>query len=85
MILGEIDGHDIVFDKMLDTVFCKDITVKAANLITAYESPFDRENVEGSLVLRKFKTEITLGCFTLPIQKSNLLIRTIKKLRHARN
>lgn len=87
MRIGEVDGHDVIYNKDNGTVTCKDITVLATSLVEAYESSIDRVNVASSsdtnLVMRKFGDEITLGCFKFTPERAQFLIKLIK--RNARN
>lgn len=84
MTIGVIDGNDVVYNQEDDTLSSKTFTVKVEKLLSAYESPFDRVNVKGNLVLRKYKNEITLGCFSIPLDKfeemkSNLINKRLNK------
>lgn len=77
--IGNVDGHDIVFNPEEGTLSSKDFTVEADKVLSAYESPFDRVNVQGNLVLRKYKNEVTLGCFSIPIKKFEIMKLKILK------
>lgn len=85
IVVGNIEGHDVVFDPELDYLTCKGITVRADVLLRAYKSSCDRESMDASsevnVVMRKKETEITLGCFTLTPEHSKQLIKTIKNER----
>lgn len=83
MKVGEIEGYDVIYDKESDTISCKNLTVLASNIISAYESGLDRASVEGNLVMRKHELDYTLGCFTLTNNNSKQLIKTIKRCRQA--
>ncbi len=81
MNVGNIEGYDVIYDEVTDTLTCKNLIVPAVKLIEAFESAIDRCNVQGNLVLRKFDSGVTLGCFELTKQNSKQLIKTIKDAR----
>tara|TARA_R110000851_G_scaffold78000_3_gene172050 strand:+ start:337 stop:597 length:261 start_codon:yes stop_codon:yes gene_type:complete len=81
MIIGIIDGNDVTYNKEKDTVSCKGHEVSALLMLRAYSSSSDRENIKTEIVLRKFKTGVTLGCFDINTENSNNLIKSIKHAR----
>lgn len=86
MIVGQIEGNDVIYDKSEDSIFCKNLKVYAKDIIEAFESSIDREIVpntsETKLIMRKFSSRVRLGCFNLTIDESKKLIKNIKNARN---
>lgn len=81
MQIGTIDEYPVYYNKKDDTVKCKDITVSAKRIIDAVTSSIDKERIQPELVLRKFDTGVSLGCFDINREKTNLLIKNLKNAR----
>lgn len=70
-----------MYDADRDLVYCKRFRCSAQKLIDAFQSQYDREPLEGDLVMKKFDNEVTLGCLNLTIKDSKQLIKQIKDAR----
>jgi hypothetical protein len=81
MVIGNIDSHDVIYDKEKDTVTCKGHEVAAKLMLAAISSSCDRESIKTEIVLRKFSTGISLGCFDVNKEKLNNLVKSLKNAR----
>ena len=81
MIIGNIEGNDVIYSASEDMVYCKNIAVPAEKLIEGYEGGYDRYSLATNLVLRRNPFEVTMGCFKLTHDTSKQLIRNIKNGR----
>lgn len=85
MHIGEIDGHEVVYDPDLDTLHCKGFTLPASRLVKSYESTYDKEVMEtaenGEVTMRKGDGVVILGCFKITPENSKQLIKKIKNAR----
>lgn len=84
MIIGNIGGYDVEYDELMDVITCKDVIVRAQQLIDGYESSLDRYSLEKGLVLRKNETHYTMGCLKIENNIGKNLIKTIKHVRHSK-
>tara|TARA_R110000851_G_scaffold87648_1_gene191041 strand:- start:13567 stop:13830 length:264 start_codon:yes stop_codon:yes gene_type:complete len=80
-VFGAIEEHDASYDGATDMVHCKDVDVPALALLRAYHSNVDRNSVQTDLVMRKNPGRVQLGCFDVPNQEAELLIKNLKKVR----
>jgi hypothetical protein len=76
-----IDGHSVTYNREKDTVTCKGHEVNAKLMLAALNSSRDRESIKTDIVLRKFSTGISLGCFDINKEKINNLIKSLKDAR----
>lgn len=79
MIIGEIEGYPVEYNKITDVLTCKNVITTGSRMINAYQSGNDRVTIQDDLVLRIFENKVTLGCFNLTLENSRKLIQTIKK------
>lgn len=88
MIIGQIEGNEVLYNKSEDSILCKKLKVYAKDMIDAYESLCDRVVVpstsKSELILRKFDERVRLGCFSLTIKECKTLIKSIKDARSKR-
>lgn len=88
MIVGQIEGNDVLYNESEDSIFCKNLKVLANDIIEAYESSRDRVIIpstsESILIMRKFDERTRLGCFNLTKNESKELIKNIKDARNKR-
>lgn len=80
-IIGQIDNHLVTYNKSNDTISCKQQSINSKQLIDAYNSKNDREELTDVLTLTKDNQFFTLGCFTLNKDSSFNLIKKLINVR----
>lgn len=80
-IIGYIDTHPVTYSSVLDTIKCKSVMVPATNLISAYTSSNDKEEVDDGLVLDKDKYFFQIGCFLVSKTCAAELIKSLQQCR----
>lgn len=81
-VVGNIEGHDVIYVEEKDILFCKNTTVSYRIIERIVRSANSREEVpEKKLTIHKDGDFIDFGCLHTTIQNCKEINRNIKKLK----
>ena len=80
IVVGEIEGYDVLYIPERDIVFCKNTTIpyKVLKRIL-FEDTVDRVELKKDLMFYSNKNNISLGCLTTTLENCKLINKNIKK------
>lgn len=81
-IIGQIEGHDVIYVPEKDVVFCKNTTLPFSVIKEVQKMSSDSLSIpEKNLTIHKYESTIEMGCLTTSKSHFNELIKTINKIK----
>ena len=79
IVVGEIEGYDVLYIPERDIVFCKNTTIpyKVLKRIL-FEDTVDRVELKKDLMFYSNKNSISFGCLTTTLENCKLINKNIK-------
>lgn len=82
-IVGEINGHDVIYIPEKDQIFCKNTTLKFPVIERIIKGSSVRDEIpEKNLIISKDQGAVTLGCLTTTLENCLNIRRNIIKLKN---
>ena len=82
IVVGEIQGYDVIYVPEKDFVFCKNTTLPLKIMLKALKGDIDRIEVpEKNLTIKIFESTIDMGCLTSTKENLESIRKKISKLK----
>ena len=85
VIVGKIEGHDVIYVPEKDILFCKNTTMPYKVMrLALLDSPVDRLELKSDLVMTVDHGIVQLACLTTTIENCIEINKQIKKVKNGR-
>jgi len=85
-VVGEIEGHEVLYISERDVLFCKNTTVPYKQMrLALFESHIDRTQIKNDLMLSIDGGIVALGCLTTTLENCKNINTNIKKIKNYGN
>lgn len=82
IVVGEIQGYDVIYVPEKDYVFCKNTSLPLNIMLKVLEDKIDRIEVpEKNLVIKISETSVDMGCLSTTKDNLHSIKKTINKLK----
>ena len=83
IVVGNIQGYDVIYVPEKDCVFCKNTTLPLRIMLDVLKGSSDRVEVpEKNLVIKSSESSVDMGCLSTTKENLRNIKRTISKIKN---